>query len=356
MIDPAFWQGRRVFLTGHTGFKGSWLSLWLQRLGADVTGYALAPPTEPNLFQLASVARGMSSIEADVRDFERLRTELVAADPEIVIHMAAQPIVRRSYRDPVETYGTNVMGTVHLLESVRACGSVRSVVVVTSDKCYENREQLEACREDDAMGGYDPYSSSKGCVELVVSAFRRSYFAEDGAPAAASARAGNVIGGGDWSEDRLVPDIVKTWMAGEAVRIRNPMALRPWQHVLEPLRGYLLLAQRLHEGGQRYASGWNFGPADEDVRPVSWVADELARRWGGDVSWRLDDGAHPHEAHSLTLNCEKALEQLGWRPQIALDQALDWISEWYAGFMRNDDPAQLVLHDIERYELVRVDA
>ena len=354
MIDPSFWFGKRVFVTGHTGFKGSWLSLWLQRLGASVTGFALEPWTDPSLFEAASVTNVVESVIGDVRDPGKLQSAMAKAKPEIVFHLAAQPIVRRSYRSPVETYSTNVMGTVHLLEAVRSQPSVRVVVVITSDKCYENVEQAHGYRETDAMGGHDPYSSSKGCAELVISAYRRSFFSAG--PAVASARAGNVIGGGDWSEDRLVPDIIKTWMAGERVLIRNPMATRPWQHVLEPLRGYLTLAQALWREGHAFAAGWNFGPDEEDVRSVGWVVDELAGRWGDGVAWQLDKGAHPFESQSLTLNCEKAARQLGWMPRLELPRALDWIVEWYRDFGRGRDARELVLRDIERYEEVFVEA
>ena len=276
-IDADFWRGRRVFLTGHTGFKGGWLALWLQRLGADVTGYALDPPTTPSLFAVARVGAGMRSIINDIRDAETLAQAMREAQPEIVIHMAAQPLVRYSYQAPVETYATNVMGTVHLLEAVRQTDSVRAVVNVTSDKCYENREWVWGYRENEPMGGYDPYSNSKGCAELVTAAYRNSYFnpaqySQHGV-ALASARAGNVIGGGDWAEDRLIPDILRAIAAGEAVNIRSPHAIRPWQHVLEPLSGYLLLAQRLIEDGPAHAEGWNFGPSEEDARPVQWIVE-----------------------------------------------------------------------------------
>ncbi len=283
-VSPAFWKGKRVLVTGHTGFKGSWLSLWLQSMDAQVVGYALAPPTNPSLFEVAEVAKGMTSIIGDIRDLEHLRRVFAEHKPEIVIHMAAQPLVRYSYIEPVETYSTNVMGTVNLLEAVRSTGSVKAVVNVTSDKCYENREWVWGYRENEAMGGYDPYSNSKGCAELVTSAYRNSYFHPEKygthGVAIASGRAGNVIGGGDWAGDRLIPDIVRAIMQGKPVNIRSPHAIRPWQHVLEPLSGYLVLAQKLYEEGAAYAEGWNFGPNDEDAKPVQWIVEKLTQGLG----------------------------------------------------------------------------
>ncbi len=353
MTDRAFWKGKRVFLTGHTGFKGSWLSIWLHLLGAELTGYALEPPTDPSLFDLARVSEHMTSVIADVRDLERLKTELAAAAPEIVIHMAAQPLVRDSYKIPVETYATNVMGTVHLLEAVRACPSVRAVVNVTTDKVYENREWVWGYRETEPFGGYDPYSNSKGCSELVTAAYRSSYFnpAEyvQHRVALASARAGNVIGGGDWAADRLIPDILRAILAEEPVRIRNPLAIRPWQHVLEPLSGYLKLAQHLYTDGAPFAEGWNFGPTDEDARPVEWIVQRMCSQWGEDARYEVDCGEHPHEAHYLKLDCSKAKTVLGWQPRWSLERALDSIIDWTHAFRRKDDLRQLCLQQIESY-------
>ncbi|HEY6871441.1 MAG TPA: CDP-glucose 4,6-dehydratase [Geobacteraceae bacterium] len=348
-----FWKGKRVFLTGHTGFKGSWLSLWLHALGAELTGYALEPPTEPSLYQLCRLDEVVHSVVADVRDLERLKAEMAAARPEIVIHMAAQPLVRDSYKIPVETYATNVMGTVNLLESVRACGGVRAVVNVTTDKVYENREWVWGYRENEPFGGYDPYSNSKACSELVTAAYRNSYFNPDDygrhGVALASARAGNVIGGGDWAVDRLIPDCVRALLNGEKIRIRNPHAVRPWQHVLEPLSGYLLLAQRLLEDGACCAQGWNFGPHDDDARPVAWIVQKMCAAWGGDAAYEIDRGEHPHEAHYLKLDCSKARMELGWRAGWGLEKALDSIIEWTRAYREEKDLREVCLGQIEEH-------
>ena len=333
-MTGAFWNGRRVFVTGHTGFKGGWLSLWLQHLGAEVTGYALAAPTEPSLFTEARIADGMTSCIGDVRDLDALRSAMCRCSPEVVLHLAAQPLVRLSYVDPVMTYATNVMGTVHVLEAARACTQVRAIVNVTTDKCYDNREWVWGYRENDALGGHDPYSSSKGCSEIVTSAYRRSFFSA-GAPALASARAGNVIGGGDWASDRLVPDVLKAFARSMPVSIRHPAALRPWQHVLEPVYGYLLLAERLWNDGQEVAEAFNFGPRDEDAQSVRWIVEHLASQWGEGARWSQDEASHPHEATLLKLDISKARRRLGWEPrwdlQVALDQTLDWHRAWLSG-------------------------
>lgn len=352
-MNPAFWQGKRVFLTGHTGFKGSWLSLWLQSLGADVTGYALNPPTSPSLFEVAKVADGMKSVIGDIRDISALEKAMQDATPDIVIHMAAQPLVRYSYINPVETYATNVMGTVHLFEAVRKIKTVKAVVNITTDKCYENREWEWGYRENEAMGGYDPYSNSKGCAELVTSAYRSSFFnpadyTKHGV-ALASVRAGNVIGGGDWAQDRLIPDIVAAFSEGRPVEIRNPNAVRPWQHVLEPLRGYLTLAERLYEGRVEFAEGWNFGPNDTDAKPVGWIVKELAEKWDGDVSWSVDQGEHPHEATYLKLDISKAKIHLNWSPKLDLTSALDMIVDWVRSYNNKGDMRQMTLAQIKQY-------
>ena len=356
-MNISFWRGKKVFLTGHTGFKGGWLSLWLQQLGADVTGYALSPPTDPSLFEVAGVAGGMNSVIGDIRDGAVLMKAMQEAAPDIVIHMAAQPLVRRSYVDPVETYSTNVMGTVHLLEAVRQTKSVRAVVNVTSDKCYENKEWVWSYRENEPMGGFDPYSNSKGCAELVTSAYRNSFYdpakyGEHGV-ALASARAGNVIGGGDWAEDRLIPDILSAISLGEPVLIRNPHSVRPWQHVLEPLSGYLQLAQKLFEDGVIYAEGWNFGPSDEDAKPVQWIVEQLTQKWGDGASWQTDKGDHPHEAHYLKLDCSKAKMKLDWQPRWHLGEALEMIVDWQRAWLAKEDMRRFTLNQIEQYTQIK---
>lgn len=355
-----FWAGRRVFVTGHTGFKGSWLSLWLQRLGAELTGYALAPPSRPSLFDSAGVAAGMRSLEGDVTDLPKLSRSVREASPEVVVHMAAQSLVRRSYAEPVGTYATNVMGTVNVLEAVRRSEGVRVVIVVTTDKCYENREWPWPYREVDRLGGYDPYSSSKACAELVVGAYRDAFFGEGrkgaSAPAVASARAGNVIGGGDWAADRLVPDLVRGFIEGTPARVRSPDAVRPWQHVLEPLGGYLLLARKLYEDGSAFAEAWNFAPRQEDARPVSWVADRLASGWGVGAGWTRDEGAHPHEARYLKLDWSKARERLAWEPRWTLENAIERVVGWYRSFAEDPTEARVrdvTLSDIDAFEARR---
>jgi len=354
MVEPSFWAGKVVLLTGHTGFKGSWLSLWLQAMGAKVIGYALPAPTNPSLFGAANIAEGMISIESDIRDFAALAAVFAKYQPEIVIHMAAQPLVRYSYANPIETYSTNVMGTVHLLEAARLTSSVRAIVNVTSDKCYENREWAWGYRENEPMGGYDPYSNSKGCAELVASAYRSSYFNPgnftDHGVALASARAGNVIGGGDWAGDRLIPDIMRAITQGEPVHIRNPHAIRPWQHVLEPLSGYLLLAQKLYQQGAAYAESWNFGPSDEDAKPVQWIVERLTKAWDERAIWVLDDGEHPHEAHYLKLDCSKAKARLNWQPRWCLEDALAAIIEWHRAYRDGKDMHELTLRQIRAYD------
>ncbi|MGK5057739.1 CDP-glucose 4,6-dehydratase [Janthinobacterium sp. LB2P49] len=353
-MNPAFWQGKRVFLTGHTGFKGGWLSLWLQQLGADVTGYALEAPTTPSLFEVADVASGMQSIIGDVRDGDAVKRAMAVARPDIVIHMAAQPLVRYSYVNPVETYSTNVMGVVNVLEAVRATPGVRAVVNVTSDKCYENREWPWGYRENEAMGGYDPYSNSKGCAELVTAGYRSSFFnaekyAEHGI-ALGSGRAGNVIGGGDWAMDRLIPDMLRAIGAGESVMIRNPHAIRPWQHVLEPLSGYLTLAEKLHTEGTVHAEGWNFGPHDTDAKPVEWIIERMTQEWGAGASWSLDGQDHPHEATYLKLDCSKARGQLGWHPRWDIGQTIAKIVEWHKACDEGADMRAMTLAQITTYQ------
>lgn len=347
------WSGRRVLVTGHTGFKGSWLSLWLQQLGAEVCGVALEPPTRVNLFHDAGVERGMRSEIGDIRDLALLKRVFVLHRPEVVFHLAAQPLVRNSYEDPLGTYSTNVMGTANVLEAVRHTESVRSVVVVTTDKCYENREWEWAYREVDPLGGYDPYSSSKACVELLVSAFRNSFFnpkeyARHGV-AIASVRAGNVIGGGDWAEDRLVPDIIRAFMDERPVLIRNPHAIRPWQHVLEPLRGYLAVAESLCNEGIASGEAWNFGPELSDAKPVEWIVLEMIKLWGNGVRWEERKGAHPHEAHSLKLDWSKAAARLGWHPELRLEDALAMTVAWHKAKLQGQDMHIFTTEQIRNY-------
>jgi CDP-glucose 4,6-dehydratase len=354
MLNRSFWRGRRVFVTGHTGFKGSWLSLWLNSLGATTTGFALEPPTQPNFFEQAHVSDSIRSITGDIRDFESLKRAIAECRPEVIIHMAAQSVVRRGYDDPIETYSSNVMGTVHLFEAVRRLKHHCVIVNVTSDKCYANNEWLWGYRESEPMGGHDPYSNSKGCAELVTTAFRDSYFPavsfEQHGVGIGSGRAGNVIGGGDWTSNQLIPDLMRAFLAGEPCLIRNPAAIRPWQFVLEPLRGYLKLAEKLSENAAKFATGFNFGPADSDAKPVSWIADKLVGCWGNPAKWTRDSASHLHEAHFLKLDASQAKFYLDWSPMIPLDQALNWIVEWYRGYEAGDDLRRITMAQISKYE------
>jgi len=352
-MNAKFWNGKKVLVTGHTGFKGSWLCLWLQSMGAEVTGLALDPPSDPSMFDMARIADGMNSIKSDVRDLDSVKKIINQHKPEIVIHMAAQALVHYSYKDPVSTYTTNIIGTMNVLEAIRHCDSVRVVVSITSDKCYENLEWVWGYRENDRMGGHDPYSSSKGCAELLISAYRDSYFNpekyQSHGVALASTRAGNVIGGGDWSGDRLVPDIIRAIIDDKPVLIRNPNAIRPWQFVMEPLRGYLMLAEKLWEEGPKYAEGWNFGPDIDEIKPVQWIVEYLTERWGEGASWVLDKGEHPHEDNFLKLDTTKAKSILEWNPSLPLPILLDWIVEWYQGYKHNEDMRDLTERQIVRY-------
>ena len=349
VMDPRFWAGRRVFVTGHTGFKGSWLSIWLERLGAQVHGYALDPPTEPSLFEQARIEPRLAGhMIADVRDLDDLERAMAQAQPDIVFHLAAQPLVRRSYAEPVETFATNVMGTVNLLEAARRIGTVSALVNVTTDKCYDNQEREAGYREDEPLGGRDPYSSSKACSELVTTAWRASFHAE-GRPWIATGRAGNVIGGGDWAEDRLLPDIFRALDSGEALVIRRPDSTRPWQHVLEPLSGYLMLAERLVADGQRFATAWNFGPDDADARPVRWIVEHL-RTLCPDLDWRLDEQPDVHEAGFLKLDSRRARTELGWRPRWGLPVALEKSVEWHSAWRSGENVHAACLRQIADYE------
>ena len=348
------WKGRRVFLTGHTGFKGGWMALWLTQMGATVCGYSLAPPSEPSLFEVARIGECVHHIEADICELQRLRASMQDFAPDVVFHLAAQSLVRRSYAEPVLTYATNVMGTVNVLDSIRHTASVKAAVLITTDKCYENREWQWGYRENDRLGGHDPYSNSKACSELVSAAYRDSFFSPDKlgthGVAVATARAGNVIGGGDWAVDRLVPDLIRGFVAGEQVAIRNPHAIRPWQHVLEPIRGYIQLAERLLARDASFTSAWNFGPSEEDARPVEWIVRELAKQWSSDASWFIDKGVHPHEATYLKLDCTRAHNLLGWRPTLTLSSALQFIVEWFKQWQAGRDMQQVTLDQIAAYQ------
>lgn len=352
------WQGRRVFLTGHTGFKGSWLALWLSTLGAQIRGYALDPCTEPNLFHLASVGKVVEDIRGDVRDYAKLEASMTEFGPEVVFHLAAQPLVRRSYADPVGTYGTNVMGTVHLMEAIRKTPSVRAVVCVTTDKCYQNQGWIWPYRETDPLGGYDPYASSKACAEIVSAAYRTSFFPieqqHEHRVALATARAGNVIGGGDWSEDRLIPDLVRGFRSGQPVLIRRPNAIRPWQHVLDPLQGYMMLAEELLAQPARFASAYNFGPSDEDLWPVERIATDLVRMWGQGASWIRDVVPSVHEDHVLRLDASRARVELGWQPRLRIESALEWTMAWYRAWNQGSNMAEFTEKQIVEYEQLGV--
>ncbi|HEY3375060.1 MAG TPA: CDP-glucose 4,6-dehydratase [Candidatus Aquicultor sp.] len=339
MALSSFYLDKTVLVTGHTGFKGGWLTTWLKQLGAKVIGFALPPEQgRPNLFEAANVAQGMTSILGDIRDLSEFTRVIGRYSPDIVFHLAAQPLVRRSYREPIETYATNIMGTANILEAVRHTPSVRAVVVITSDKCYENREQIWGYREHDPMGGYDPYSSSKGCAELIVKAYRSSFFNAEGRVGVATARAGNVLGGGDWAEDRLVPDIIRALASDEPIIIRHPEAIRPWQHVLEPLHGYLMLGEQLYKKGALFAAGWNFGPSDDDATPVGDIVERMISYWGSG-EFIIDKLDNLHEANYLKLDCSKARAKLGWKPELTIDDCLKLTVAWYRAYLK--DPASV---------------
>ena len=353
VINPAFWSKKKVLITGHTGFKGSWLALWLKSLGSNLIGYSLDPPTNPSLFNIARVDSKMISLNGDICDLETLRSTVDRYQPQIVIHMAAQALVMDSYKHPVKTYATNVMGTVNILEAILHSESVKVLINVTSDKCYENREHEQGYREDARMGGHDPYSSSKGCAELITSAYRNSFFSTSDCSRKvfiASARAGNVIGGGDWANYRLVPDIMKKFIVGNPAFIRNPSFTRPWQHVLDPLSGYLLLAEKLWNDGTKFAEGWNFGPNEVGSQTVSWVANRLKDLWGEDAQWLPGPSPQPHEAKVLQLDCSKARQLLDWTPRLNLDMALDWTSDWYKAYHKKQDMQEFTYIQISRYQ------
>jgi CDP-glucose 4,6-dehydratase len=346
-IDKDFWQGKRVFLTGHTGFKGSWLSLWLFSLGAMVRGYSLNPPTTPSLFNEAKIDSLIDSYIGDIRDQDTLHKSMVSFNPDILIHMAAQPLVRYSYNEPIETYEVNVIGTAKVLEVARSCSNLKAIVNITTDKCYENDGRTEGYKENDPMGGYDPYSSSKSCAELVTSSYRRSFLQEQGI-GLASVRAGNVIGGGDWADDRLIPDILRSFEKNKPVIIRNPKATRPWQHVLEPLSGYLVLAQKLYKDQKEYAEGWNFGPNEQDVKPVDWILDKMIDSWPNS-SWKLDESSNPHEAGFLKLDISKSKSKLDWNPVWELSHTLERIISWHKAWLNKENMQIVCLTEIKIY-------
>lgn len=356
MNGANFWNGKKVFITGHTGFKGSWLSIWLDSLGAKVTGYALDAPTTPSLFRLSRLDSRIHSVIGDIRDRTKLREALFSAEPDIVFHMAAQPLVRESYNLPVETYEVNVLGTVYLLDSVKQLSDagkpVKAVVNVTTDKCYENKEWIWGYRETDVLGGYDPYSNSKACSELVTNSYWNSFFKNRGGTAIATARAGNVIGGGDWASDRLIPDVLRAIDAGEAITLRNRHAVRPWQHVLEPLSGYMRLAEKLAIEGSRYSGSWNFGPDDDSVQPVEWVVGQLGEKWGEGVDLQFEVQPQPHEATLLKLDCSKAKTILGWKPKWDLSEAVGKIVEWHKRYQGLENVTELCLEQIHEYEML----
>jgi len=332
-MNAQFWKGKNILLTGHTGFKGSWLSLWLQKLGANLIGFSKDIPTKPSLFELANVEDGMTSITGNICNYDQIEKVIQNYTPEIIIHMAAQAILRQSYKDPIETYSTNVMGTVNVLESIRKNDKVKVILNVTSDKCYEPEMQSNGFSEDDRLGGYDPYSSSKACAELITSSIRNSFFNpseyKDHGVALASARAGNVIGGGDWGTDRLIPDIMRGILNNDVIEIRYPEAIRPWQHVLDPLNGYLILIEKLWSSGSEFSEGWNFGPEKNNEKPVKWIIEKLTEQWKRDIKWKTADEKNLHEEKSLRLDCSKAKSRLGWKPKINLEQGLLWTTNWY---------------------------
>ncbi|KRE99388.1 CDP-glucose 4,6-dehydratase [Paenibacillus sp. Soil766] len=362
-MNKDFWKGKKVLVTGHTGFKGSWLCLLLSSLEAKVTGYSLRPPTSPSLFELCHIDQLVPTQYADIRDLNTLQATIIEEKPEIIIHMSAQPLVRASYLNPVETFETNVMGTVNLLESVRNAVHkgipIKAVINVTTDKCYENKEWLWGYRENDALGGYDPYSNSKACSELVTDAYRKSFFPiekfESHRVAIATGRAGNVIGGGDWAADRLIPDCLRTLTEGEKIKIRNPYAIRPWQHVLDPLSGYLLLAEKLVADGSLYSEGWNFGPDDDGGKTVEWIVKRLCAKWGNGAAYEIEKGQHLHEAHYLKLDCSKAKLKLGWHPKWNVESAIDKVMEWSQAYQANDDIMAICMKQIGEYQNLKID-
>lgn len=353
-MTPDFWKGKKVFLTGHTGFKGAWLSIWLDQMGADVTGFSLPPPTDPSLFALSGIGKHVHSILGDIRDLKHLSTAITQAEPEIIIHLAAQSLVVYSHSNPVDTYSTNVMGTVNLLDSLRSNESVKAAIIVTSDKCYKNQEWPWGYRENDPLGGFDPYSNSKVCAELITDSYRRAFFSSGKTGkhqlSLASVRAGNVIAGGDWASNRLVPDVMNGLMERKTISIRNPESVRPWQHVLEPLDGYLTLAEKLYSEGTRYAEGWNFGPSEGDTKTVTELTSYLCSLWGNDATWEETPLMEPRETNFLRLDCSKSRLNLGWKPKLTLEETLNWIIEWYKCYHEKGDIFKITSKQIARYQ------
>jgi CDP-glucose 4,6-dehydratase len=350
-MNESFWKNKKILITGHTGFKGSWLTIWLKKLGADITGFSKSVPTNPSLFETANIGKNIKSVVGDIQNYEFLKETISECEPEIIFHMAAQSLVIKSYSNPIETFSTNIMGTVNLLYAVKETKKAKVVINITSDKCYENNESLEGYREDDPMGGYDPYSSSKGCAELITKSFRKSFFSSDHENniGLASVRAGNVIGGGDWAENRLIPDIISAIKNKENVKIRNPNAIRPWQHVLDPLNGYISLAEKVWDDQTKYSEGWNFGPEKNETKPVSWVIEKFNELWKNKINWVVGDN-ELHEANNLILNCQKAKSRLGWNSKINTETALEWTIEWYTKYFEGKNMMKVTEEQILEFQ------
>ena len=350
-MNESFWKNKKILITGHTGFKGSWLTIWLKKLGADITGFSKSVPTNPSLFETVNIEKDIKSVVGDIQNYELLKETISKCEPEIIFHMAAQSLVIKSYSNPIETFSTNVMGTVNLLYAVKETKKAKIVINITSDKCYENNESLEGYSEEDPMGGHDPYSSSKGCAELITKSFRKSFFSSDHENniGLASVRAGNVIGGGDWAENRLIPDIIRAIKNKENVKIRNPNALRPWQHVLDPLNGYISLAEKLWDDQKKHSEGWNFGPEKNEVKPVSWIIEEFNELWKNKINWVVGNN-ELHEANNLILNCQKAKSRLGWNSKINTETALKMTIEWYTKYFDGKNMREVTEEQIIEFQ------
>ena len=350
-MNQSFWKNKKILITGHTGFKGSWLTIWLKKLGADITGFSKSVPTNPSLFETVNIEKDIKSVVGNIKNYELLKETISKCEPEIIFHMAAQSLVIKSYSNPIETFSTNVMGTVNLLYAVKETKKPKVVINITSDKCYENNESLEGYREDDPMGGYDPYSSSKGCAELITKSFRKSFFSSnhENNIGLASVRAGNVIGGGDWAENRLIPDIISAIKNKENVKIRNPNAIRPWQHVLDPLNGYISLAEKVWDDQTKYSEGWNFGPEKNEAKPVSWVVEKFNELWKNKINWVIGNN-ELHEANNLILNCQKAKSRLGWNSKMNTETALKWTIEWYTKYFEGKNMMKVTEEQIVEFQ------